>query len=1026
MADGITGALARRYQQLADAALAQQADPRFVGGLGGQDLRYPLTAGLAAGSAATAAHRGLGAFQEALSFLPYTRAEVGEPRIPELWPEWEQQPGESLGGAALDYGLGAIGALTGATDSRVREMPGGAEILDLESSMYDTADRANVPGWGQFLAAMGQPGISDIPSAAAALKAMGVLAVVPRSKRKFFDEAGDPRGALIDKETGEDLTDAVFEPGVVIDTNTRMSGEPSQTLTQMDIEAAGTAPNAKSSGPQLLVNTLASNKYQLVLKDGSRRPAKEGHRIKAIHGASIKKGGVEPTNHAYADEIVFDVPSSAHRSSSGEPSVYHRAKGDIYGVGDSRNVHVSGRTRTLYDRIVVVPKGAEAPEGGILLTSDTPAKKRAPRGMKAVQNLRAMRNHSAAYDVAKDEPHLILNPQRTGYVGGPPGVRTAADIQAMRDHYDELVEMGYSRGADWYKRMQEQAREVAPGRENQFAEEGALWSAQATPPTELLQNLQAHNAYELGYPMHGGRVRTGKQTDKFLHGRATGDYQPSLKTGPYGQARTSGLPPTIGGTHDIWDSRSWGWPKKPKKLGETQHMFMDYETVLAVERANRKKLGGRSDWTADEIQASAWVAQGGLDRLKQFDGDIDAALDSMNDTSFADKFAYSLTHETRPYRGQRHLEGMTEIEAEAYGADPRSSWLDPETGHDHLVAATGMYQLPAMPHRGIWVPESGVSEFNPGTTSRPLVSYYKDPILDEAGNPVVSKDGVPQKRSSVVTPEDEAVLGGLEHFRAAMDVQGMGAGHSTTPRGERMVLGGEAPAVTIQHGALSTTNVDRLAQLANDPNMDIEDVVTRADQTSFLNWGDEAQMGPKPGRTGTPEAEKADAKVRRDALKRVKARAKAIDEALRDLRDNGVVSQAELARWHGFVASYEDLWAHEGLGRVTQRMLDAIPERLRQQIDDSPALRRVVANKLELDEEVAKTTGRPIREDVQNLRRIFAKGGLAAVKKALEEGALLPALVVPLLGAAMAAVNEEQPFGRARGALRGQRQGPRA
>ena len=100
-----------------------------------------------------------------------------------------------------------------------------------------------------------------------------------------------------------------------------------------------------------------------------------------------------------------------------------------------------------------------------------------------------MRTHDEAYEAAKSEPHLIPNSKKTGYVGGPPGVRTAADIQAMRDHYDELVEMGYSRGADWYKRMQAQAREVAHGRENQFSEEGALWSAQATPRTEMLHAL---------------------------------------------------------------------------------------------------------------------------------------------------------------------------------------------------------------------------------------------------------------------------------------------------------------------------------------------------------------------------------------------------------------------------------------------------------------------------------------------------------------------------------------------------------
>jgi len=55
--------------------------------------------------------------------------------------------------------------------------------------------------------------------------------------------------------------------------------------------------------------------------------------------------------------------------------------------------------------------------------------------------------------------------------------------------------------------------------------------------------------------------------------------------------------------------------------------------------------------------------------------------------------------------------------------------------------------------------------------------------------------------------------------------------------------------------------------------------------------------------------------------------------------------------------------------------------------------RRAEAKMLQ-DYEWARKTGQPVREDIQNFRRILAEGGLEGLKKALQEGAILPSAAI--------------------------------
>ena len=184
----------------------------------------------------------------------------------------------------------------------------------------------------------------------------------------------------------------------------------------------------------------------------------------------------------------------------------------------------------------------------------------------------------------------------------------------MRDEFDAQVAGGVL-GADWYNRVRDFTGKVGGGSrhsENRLAEALALFSAQANPDTNMNWAIQALNQYRAG--LRGSnfpRVKTGKQTETFLKGMASDDQiKLGKKTQVYHDSLNPNIQTPITGTNDIWHGRAFGYKNndgKPFSRGFTpqEHVFLDNETVLAVDRANKAKLGGRSNWTAAEIQAAA-------------------------------------------------------------------------------------------------------------------------------------------------------------------------------------------------------------------------------------------------------------------------------------------------------------------------------------------------------------------------------------------------------------------------------------
>jgi hypothetical protein len=571
-----------------------------------------------------------------------------------------------------------------------------------------------------------------------------------------------------------------------------------------------------------------------------------------------------------------------------------------------------------------------------------------------------------ALTVAKTERHLVQEPSGQ-YVGAPLGVKTPEQIQAIRDNFDHLVDQGAS-GGDWYTRAGEWIRQVTggePAKINRLSQELALTSAQAAPDTNLAFALQGHNALELT-GQTPPIVRTGAQARSMQKSFETGEpIKLGKKTGIY-EGHMNPLKqggPT--GTNDIWHARAFGYIDengKPwsKSLSPNQHAFIDHETVLAADRANQRAAGGRTDWTAAEVQAAPWVAAKGASLPQRFPKRFPTAEAGIAEASrtypdYAPAFAASATHEATPGAGTGHLPGLLNEPynvRQAFSADPRSGWRTP-TGNDLLYSAAGIYNEPTRAATGYFQPHTGPLEMNPAEVARPLVAPAQD------------------KLGTTIHPRDQALLNAVEGVRGYADVQNMGAWHQTTSRAKVSSQG----AIYIPFDrALSPDEMTRLAQVAQQRGLGVSDTgqgVTLMDFSPDASGQKAAQM-----LKGGLEA---------------------------DISAILPGAQAERRRLISGNVDYEQAFQRPGTGAATGQLKDVLdvpqlPDLMRK-LDQDPAIRQKMLDLNARDIEVGNRTGMPVRQDVLRARQIVAEQGFQGLFRAWKlDPKAFPAVAGLLLG----------------------------
>jgi hypothetical protein len=556
---------------------------------------------------------------------------------------------------------------------------------------------------------------------------------------------------------------------------------------------------------------------------------------------------------------------------------------------------------------------------------------------------------------ARTEQHLIpAGNQSKGYfIGGPQDIQSPAELAQRRADFDAYIAPEL-RGADWYDRYRagmNRATGGDPEMNKWMSNAQGSWSAGVAPEHETAYAIKEANSALAGQPT---RAYMGGAHEDFLRAIAAGDPEMMRlgpKTGEYASLVNPDQPnpPGATGVNDFRMANQFGYTpgeatirRGEVSLTAPQHMFMDYETALATDRANQAALGGKTDWTGEQLQAVPWVKQKALALMDLRPGlDYEAAITEANKTApdFFNKHAANATWEAQPGPATGHLPGsMTASPQERadYMAAPGSWASAPSLGlqegelpRDAIYGGlrlgdtgVGMYTLPSRPMTGVFEGEN-----NPGAVARPLVAF------DTGGG------------AKTVSAADQSILNAGETVRSGLGGQNAGAWNKSwepdrisaansffTPLGR--------PATVEELAANEAAGAGHGMPMTTDTGGGI----------LTTNFGE--PQGWKP------------------------AERKAAVTAMQAAAPPDALSSGGLMKTDSGYIDLEPAWKQGvGSGAVTQKMLDAVsatPE-LRQAFNQNPYIPGVASAQAERDAGFSSQWG-DLRPDLQNLRLITGQG----------------------------------------------------
>ena len=569
----------------------------------------------------------------------------------------------------------------------------------------------------------------------------------------------------------------------------------------------------------------------------------------------------------------------------------------------------------------------------------------------------------------------------------------------MRDKFDARVKENMD-GWGWYKRYKQGTREVTGGDPRDadwVSSQQAMFSQGVSPQSEIQYATKENNALLMG---HDAKSMYSQQANKHKTAAQTGDinaFELGDKTGEYGhKVNPNTTRATAVGTNDFRHAREWGYDvgsgTAKTSLSVPEHRFVDYETALAVKRANDQKWGGRSDWTGENLQEVPWVTQKAKDivvkrgmvasKMKNnpkmtereaFDEAFSEAMVEANSVpkDYFDKHTAFATHEAQPGETTGHLPlsvDATNAERAAFAADPRSDWAFAPGGRDAIYSGlrlgdTGIAARvrPTTPMLG-----SFQDKMNPGAVARPLVSF---------------EQGKGSTKS--IREPDRQMLEAGESLRAAIDAQDMGGAHKVWAGGRA----GDSKGVYIPlpEGVQPQT---MRGLLDAGGRHGVGDVVDTGQGVTFTNFdGSPAASTNKFNPRGLLDeltGVTSDVGPRKPLLPRAEGYQVKVDAVSEGL-------------W--------DKWSKgEGSGAVTRHVLDRInvtPE-ARAAFDNNPHLAKAALDRIQRDKDWSKKWGVQ-RKDIETFRRIVSKGAgwVSRLEKELKKNpGTLPAIGLAVVGGA--------------------------
>jgi len=232
-----------------------------------------------------------------------------------------------------------------------------------------------------------------------------------------------------------------------------------------------------------------------------------------------------------------------------------------------------------------------------------------------------------------------VNGKLVGGIGPAKGLPQGPELNKVIDKqvadYMDTAK-GYESDAYWYKESGDEINaRYSPNASERMSHNIGISSAQNPLSNNTRMAVESENARQLGKNIGAGKFKDQIEKtklinqDKFFTIDANGNKVPVAqgnKIGPftdtlvrntrnstkkYQGVRNDGtnlaqddVSRTV---HDIWDIRAMGENKDA--LTATEHAFADTVSDRAVARANKHRLGGRTDWTREQLQASVWEGQ---------------------------------------------------------------------------------------------------------------------------------------------------------------------------------------------------------------------------------------------------------------------------------------------------------------------------------------------------------------------------------------------------------------------------------
>lgn len=585
------------------------------------------------------------------------------------------------------------------------------------------------------------------------------------------------------------------------------------------------------------------------------------------------------------------------------------------------------------------------------------------------------------------------------YVGAPYGVTSPQALGRLRSSYLDLVKSGEA-GLDWYNDASRWARSVTSNEAEaqRLVDSLAVTSAGTGVGTNLGFTVKGLNQAATGAPVNTGRfpTRQSAQIQDILSGS-----RESLgpKITPFADNLAVSWNPRMASqpVHDIWQGRAMGYKAVSTKLfptrkealasitnkkgevstgasvvkegdgyrtvkpwsagfSEAQHAFMDREMATIVDMLNEAKVAGKTDWTPSEAQAAAWTG------AKIRAGELSPEDAAKHYGSFSERFNAYATMEAAPGAGTDHIEGFLNLpksEQEAFALDPRSSWTD-DAGRDELYGSLGIPTEPSLESVGSYrTVAGGELETNPAVVARPLT----------------------QTKGGELIPESRVILEKVESARAYFDVQNAGAAHRIIPDGQTRA--GERTSLTIP--------LDRKLTLKE---MQDLDEVAMNNGMFVVDSGKGVRLINDPySEIGASRAEGGI-----NLSKERKGKGGLYDQVIDSIDEPADSVKVIPAKIETVYQDYQGRWSQGvGSGASTRKILDDMDEVPEIRDAMEPPLKRKAQQNLVRDQEMAESSGLAVRPDVQEARRIFIAEGWAGLRKALNNGAILPAVAAAVV-----------------------------